>query len=114
MSQNEFNKYKLDLLVKICLIANPEHFWKAPRFFPREAIFYAFTELSLRLPSTMNFSGLRPYELAKFDGFDNAAAYQYALPTAEVKARAMMAKKGEPVPADNASEYIRLACCHFQ
>ena len=54
----------------------------------------------------MNFSGLRPYDQAKFDGFDNKAAYQYALPTAEVRAREMREKKGEMVHADDAHKYI--------
>ena len=56
----------------------------------------------------MNFSGLRPYDQAKFDGFDNKAAYQYALPIAEVRAREMRAKKG-----DDAHKYIR-ALRHFE
>lgn len=47
MSQNAFKKFKLNLLAEICSIVNPQHFWKAPKFFPRLAIFYAFTELSL-------------------------------------------------------------------
>ena len=61
----------------------------------------------------MNFSGLRPYDQVKFDGFDNKAAYRYALPIAEVRAREMRAKKGEMVHADDAHKYIR-ALRHFE
>ena len=67
----------------------------------------------MKLASTINFSGLHPYDQAKFDGFDNKAANQYALPITEVRAREMRTIKEEMVHADDAHKYIR-ALRHFE
>ena len=72
LSQEIFNKAKETIMYIVISRSFPVECW-ATVGLSRETIFYAFTELGLRLPPNMNFDGLLPYAKANEDGFDNIA-----------------------------------------
>lgn len=72
LSQENFNKAKETIMYIVISREFPVEYWVTVGL-SRETIFYAFTELGLRLPPNMNFDGLLPYAKANEDGFDNRA-----------------------------------------
>ena len=75
MSQENFNNSKEMIMYIVLSREFPAEYWVAVGL-SREVIFYAFTELGLRLPPNMDFDGFLPYARAHEDGFDNMACKQ--------------------------------------